>query len=194
MRFPKPWYREPRGLWYVTLGGKQHNLGADREQAFARYRELIANWEQQAAQLPSDSVALLIDRFLEWTKNHRAAQTFDWYLHRTASFDRSMPNGLTVGQLKPFHVQQWIDSHPTWSNGHKRGCIRAVQRSLRWAQQMGLIDRNPIAFIEKPKSGKRDQLITADDFQMILSLVRSHVNGGPKVRRGAWRSKSAAPC
>jgi len=36
MRFPKPWYREPRGLWYVTLGGKQHNLGADREQAFAR--------------------------------------------------------------------------------------------------------------------------------------------------------------
>ena len=31
MRFPKPWYRAQRGLWYVTLDGHQINLGSDKE-------------------------------------------------------------------------------------------------------------------------------------------------------------------
>lgn len=31
MRFPKPWYRPSRGVWYVTVDGKQHNLGPDRD-------------------------------------------------------------------------------------------------------------------------------------------------------------------
>ena len=41
MKFPKPWFRKGRG-WFVTLNGKQIKLGTDREEAFAEYRQLIA--------------------------------------------------------------------------------------------------------------------------------------------------------
>jgi hypothetical protein len=40
-KFPKPWYRSSRGVWYVTLGGMQHNLGPDRDKAFERYKRLL---------------------------------------------------------------------------------------------------------------------------------------------------------
>ncbi|HZZ82144.1 MAG TPA: hypothetical protein VFE62_26840 [Gemmataceae bacterium] len=40
-KFPKPWYRPSRGLWYVTLDGMQHNLGTNREQAFEKYKQLL---------------------------------------------------------------------------------------------------------------------------------------------------------
>lgn len=26
-KYPKPWYRPARGVWYVTIDGKQFNLG-----------------------------------------------------------------------------------------------------------------------------------------------------------------------
>jgi len=52
-KFPKPWYRRSRGVWYVTLNGKQHNLGSDREAAFDRYRHLMAN-PPRAEALPTN--------------------------------------------------------------------------------------------------------------------------------------------
>ncbi len=36
---------------------------------------------------------------------------------------------------------------------------------------MGHIEQNPIAFIEKPPAGKREQVITFDEFKKILKLV-----------------------
>jgi hypothetical protein len=41
--FPKPFFRKPRGLWYVQISGKQVNLGPDQDAAFRRYHELLAN-------------------------------------------------------------------------------------------------------------------------------------------------------
>jgi hypothetical protein len=39
--FPKPFFRDPPGRWYVQLGGKQINFGRDREAACAPYRKRI---------------------------------------------------------------------------------------------------------------------------------------------------------
>lgn len=40
--FPKPFFRKSRSLWYVELDGKQVNLGPDREAAFKRYHQFMA--------------------------------------------------------------------------------------------------------------------------------------------------------
>ena len=164
-RIPKPWYWKSRQSWYVQIDGKRHNLGANRKLAMQRYHELMAQPLQKAVQ--SDSVLAIVDAFLEWTSNHRASRTYDWYRDRLQRFVDTIPN-LTVRQLKPFHVQKWVDAHPTWSDGHKRGCIVAVQRALRWAEKFGYIDRSPIRHIEKPKAGRRDQIVTAKQYQEIL--------------------------
>ena len=39
--YPKPFFREERGRWYVQLNGMQHNLGRDWDDAFRRYHELM---------------------------------------------------------------------------------------------------------------------------------------------------------
>ena len=60
--FPKPFFRKNRGLWYVQLDGKQVNLGADRDEAFARYHKLMQ--EPVVGSAPAtDWVAVVIDRF-----------------------------------------------------------------------------------------------------------------------------------
>ena len=43
--YPKPFFRAPRGLWYVQLDGRQVNLGPDRDEAFRRYHDLMARPE-----------------------------------------------------------------------------------------------------------------------------------------------------
>jgi integrase len=78
---------------------------------------------------------------------------------------------LTVGRLKPFHVQQWLDANPTWKTG-KRGTVIAVHRAFNWAVRMGLIEANPVRSLAKPKAGRRDHVITAYQFRTIIALIK----------------------
>jgi len=170
MKFPKPWFRPERGVWYVTLDGKQHNLGAEREAAFDRYRELLKAPRQKKVDLKS--VAAVLDNFLDWTKTHRAPRTYEWYLERCQSFATTLPENLPVSALKPYHVQQWVDSHKNWSDGQKRGCMIAIQRAFNWAEKLGHLDRSPIRYLEKPKAGKRDTIVTPEEYPAVLDAIR----------------------
>lgn len=168
-RSPKPWYRKDRKSWFVTIDGRRHNLGPNRKLAFQSFHEMMAR--PQKREVPSESMAATIDLFLDWALRHRAKRTYEWYLQRTQWFLATVGD-LTIGQLKPYHVQQWIDAHPSWSDTHRRGCIIAVQRPLRWAVKMGYIDSNPLEHIEKPQAGRRDEIVTEDEFNAIMELVR----------------------
>ena len=110
--FPKPFFRASRKLWYVQLNGRQINLGSDKDEAFKKYHKLLASPEQAAATAThSDEmlVVQLFDQFLCWVEKHRAPATYGWYLPRIQSFVSAYPQ-LTVSELKPYHVQQWVDS------------------------------------------------------------------------------------
>ncbi len=67
--FPKPFFRQNRGLWYVQLDGKQVNLGADRDEVFARYHKLMQ--APVVASAPATGlVVVVIDAFLDWCSKH----------------------------------------------------------------------------------------------------------------------------
>ena len=119
--FPKPFFRPARNLWYVQLRGRQVNLGRDRAEAFKNYHLLMA--EQRAAPQPPVpagasedesplAVVQLVDRFLDFVQKHRSADTYRWYKDRLNLFCNAVPADLTAERLRPFHVQQWIDSYP----------------------------------------------------------------------------------
>lgn len=127
-KFPKPWYRPARGVWYVTLDGRQFNLGPDKEAAFEHYHQLMGLEPQQ--RLVGTSMAEVLDAFLEWCKSHRAIRTYEWYRDRCQAFVDFVPRGLKVQQFKPYHLQRWIDSYKTWSSGNKRNACRSIQRAL----------------------------------------------------------------
>lgn len=171
-KFPKPFFRTARKAWFVQIAGKQTNLGPDRDAAMRRYHELMGQ-PKQTAPLPVSSTAVLgvLEAFLDWCQKHKAPRTYDWYRDYLESFARSLPRDLAITRLKPFHVQQWLDGQPGWKTG-QRGAIIAVQRVFNWATRMGLIEANPVRSIEKPRSGRREQVITTEQFQAMLSLVR----------------------
>lgn len=59
-KYPKPWRRPARGVWYVTLDGKQLNLGHDKDQAFEQYHRLMTMPPEQ--RLIGDSSAEIFER------------------------------------------------------------------------------------------------------------------------------------
>lgn len=41
MKFPKPFFRRSKQAWYLQLGARQISLGKDRDEAFAKYRDIL---------------------------------------------------------------------------------------------------------------------------------------------------------
>lgn len=110
----KPWFRKDRGAWFVTIDGHRHNLGPNRTRAMHKFHELKAQTQRRA--VSTDLVVAVCDAFLDWCQKHRAPQTYGWYQSRLQRFATRFPD-LTVAELRPFHVQQWIDSY---AHGHAR--------------------------------------------------------------------------
>jgi integrase len=169
--YPKPFFRASRHLWYVQMDGKQVNLGPDRDEAFRRYHELMGRPREEPRPVSGESALVVLEAFLDWCEKHRAPRTYDWYREYLESFARTLPRDLTIVQLRPIHVQRWVDAQPGWQTG-KRGAIIAVQRAFNWAAKMGLIESNPVRHVEKPRAGRRDLVITPDEFAWILSQVK----------------------
>jgi site-specific recombinase XerD len=115
------------------------------------------------APVTADTVLGVLDTFLDWCQKQKAGRTYDWYRNYLKSFARTLPAGLTTAGLKPFHVQRWLDANPGRKTG-KRGAVIAVQRAFNWAVRMGLIGASPVRSVEKPKSGRREHVVTAEQF------------------------------
>ncbi len=171
--FPKPYFRKNRQTWTVQINGHQHNLGRDRDAAFKQYHELMATPTPAVAPppIPSGSVLSIIDKYLDWCKEHRSAGTFEWYRWRLQHFADSIERELTMSQLRPFHIDEAMKK--AWSGSMKHGVASAIQRAFRWAMRKGYIEQNPVAYYEKARRGKRTVVISSSEFDTILPLTGS---------------------
>lgn len=196
--YPKPYFRPARGVWYVQINGRETTLGRDKAAAFQKYHLLMAGTPEPitvpinleiAASMPnremapppttapavaptptSTLVVVLIDEFLEWSKANQAADTYRWYKDRLNSFCKSIPPRLTVAQLKPFHVQKWVDSYSSnIASGTRRNLIASVKRVMSWAEEQGYIERSPVAKMKKPACGRKEQIVTQEQYEALLA-------------------------
>jgi integrase len=167
--FPKPWFRKNRG-WFVTLGGKQVPLGSEKEHAHKKYHALMAAGPAVQPRPAADSLLHVIERFLEWTSEHRAPETYEWYRWRLQLFTEAIDKRLTVDQLRHYHIDEWLKKRPEWSPGTKHGMARSVMRALSWAKKKGYIQQNPVADYEKARPGKRNSVISLEDFGKVIAL------------------------
>lgn len=167
-RPPKPWYWRKRKEWFVTINRIRHRLGPDKPAAVQKFHELMTKPDKPVSR---DTVVGLMDTFLEFAQTHNAKGTYDYYRTYCQSFANTISKKLTVGQLRPFHVQTWVDSHKEWSDSTKRAAIVSVKRSMRWATQMGYIDASPIAHMGKPEVGKRERMVSEEEYKKILATV-----------------------
>ncbi|MGD9854063.1 MAG: tyrosine-type recombinase/integrase [Planctomycetaceae bacterium] len=167
--FPKPFFKQARGCWYVEVDRRQINLGPDRTAAFARYHELMRTPRLRSVQ--SETFAALADAFLEWLAAQRSPETFEWYRYRLQRFCELHPH-LRASELKPYHVQKWIDGYPHLSRTSRRNHVRAVKRCMKWAIQQGYLDQNPIHYLEVPGAERRETTVTAAEYSQLLACIR----------------------
>ena len=119
-------------------------------------------------EVPGQKLVLAVfEEFLDWCQKHKAPLTYVWYRDRIQAFARTVERRLGVDELKPIHVERWVDAHPDWSTSHQRGCKVAVQRAFAWAEKMGVIDKSPIRRLDKPQQGKREQILSPAEYTAI---------------------------
>ncbi len=168
-RQPKPWYRKDRDAWFVTVAGTRHNLGPDKKQAMERFYALMR--EPKTAKVASTSFAAIADAFLDWLTSNRAQETYGWYQYRLERFCQRYPD-LVANEIRPYHVQQWVDSYEELSKTSRRNYVRSVKRCVKWAKQQGYIEVDPIVDMEVPGAESRDICVPADEFARICTFIR----------------------
>lgn len=52
--FPKPFFKERRGIWYVEIDRKQYNLGPDKDQAFEQASSGVPPIRERKARNPNE--------------------------------------------------------------------------------------------------------------------------------------------
>jgi integrase len=187
--FPKPFYRAPRNRWCLQLGGKQINLGPDRAAAFERYHALMAEYRdgqppRATKEAHTELAIVVIDRFLGWLRENKAARTLEWYDRHLAAFTAFLKEreGLRMGdgvaprcavaEIKPYFLTDTCAAHPEWSATTRHGFCRAVQRAFRWAEQEGLITQTPLRHVHKPTPRDKEIVVSQEEFERILAHVR----------------------
>lgn len=192
-RIPKPWFREDRHAYFVTIGGTRHNLGPDKKSADRRYHELMAQADEPKPAptkpplnsatahtiptLKADdtlTVGLVYEKFLDWCQKHRSTRTYEWSQDHIQKFCDHLKVARTMPatDLRPFHIVEWVDSRTTWGANQKRGAIVALTRPFNWAAKIGYIAVSPVRGVEKPTPTKRESHMTPEDFTTILSFVK----------------------
>ena len=167
-RQSKPWLRKGRG-WYVQHHGRQIFLGKDKAEARARWHDLMRA-PKSAPAIRSDSLAAVIDSFLEWVSRHRAPDTYGWYQYRLQRFLRKYP-ALRAADVRPFHVQEWVDGYKL-SVTSRRNYLRTVKRCLAWATKQGYLEKNPVAGLEIPAAERKEVNLSDADIELLLANIK----------------------
>ena len=181
MRHPKPFFRNQTQSWYVKVSKRFVPLGKDESKAWEKYYAIMGN---RLPTTPDTKVEQLLGKFLTWVEKHRALATYEWYVRYLASFRNHVGSSLTVINVKPFHVTEWLDAIPGGDN-HKNGAARAVMRAFNWAVKEGHLGINPVRGVERPPAHGRvayltpvqwravmEELKDADPFKDFLSFLR----------------------
>ncbi len=163
----KPFYMKKCKAWYVWHNGKQVRLSHDKEEAFQTYHELKS---QNAPISNSDTVASLLNAYLEWCSQNRSEKTYDWYRLFLSSFARFVGATQRISDLKPFHVTKWLAAND-WSNTTQHNVTRALKRAFNWARREGRLSHNPIQAAQTAAPERREIVLSPDEYDLVYSVA-----------------------
>jgi integrase len=167
----KVWYRADVGWWMVTIHGKKERLiqGPEdehhrmlAEEKFCEIRKL----RRESPLSPSARVADIIEAFLVWSSRHFAADTHYGYRFYGQLFAEKW-GLLSVTDLKPYHVTQWADSND-WGETTEYNARRSVFRAFSWAAEEGILPKNPLKGMKRPRPRPRQRALTDDEYRALL--------------------------
>ncbi len=165
----KVWFRKDVGWWMVTLAGEKVRLAQGRPNkklAEQKLHELLAV-RHQAPQSPTARVADVIESFLASNRSQLSAETmrsYDWYGQAFAEH-----SGLVlVTDLTPFHVTQFVNEKESWGATTKYNARRSLFRIFSWAEEEGIVAKNPLRGLKRPKPPPRGRAMEEEEFRKLL--------------------------
>ena len=167
----KPFWRKQTRSWYCQINGKQIALGRDKNAAQKKCRELLRS--QQSLTAAIVTVEQLVAMYLEWCSKHRAQSTYERNRAYLKSFVTSIAGRLKIEDLKPHHVNTWIEAATTWGSTSKHDAVTTLQRVFSWAMHERIIDFHPIHRVEaKPQRKSREIYYTPEQWNRVLDQIR----------------------
>lgn len=169
-RRPKPWWRESCQAYYAMVNGKQRYLATNRRDADTELKRILQE-EQSKGKVSIESVAAVLDDFLDWTKENRAPKTYEGYKAFCQSFIDKYGR-VRVSDLTTDMVTKWLTGKTTWNSTTKRDAITCLQRGFNWAKRNRGLKYNPIQGMEKPEAQTRTAVVAPAEFGAILVKVK----------------------
>lgn len=162
-----PWQRGQTGSWYATIGGRQTNLGKNKRAATEEYHRL----KGEGGPPRDHRVREILDSYWAWLKANRAATTQEKRQSTLKSFGLAIPATLRVRDLRPYHVQRWIDQY-SWGPTTQNTRIGWIKTVINWGVKMGYANTNPIAKMEKPTPVIRQEFVPADQWPKLIEACK----------------------
>jgi integrase len=168
-RQAKPWRRKETGAWYAWVKGVQTWLAAaseTRETAQRAFYRLSLSEKRPKAH---HAFASLADAFLGHSAKVHPSETYDQYRYKLQSAVRCFGK-VKAMELKTSHVEQWLASQ-SWGTATRRNAITAVKVVLNFAVSEGVIDKNPLASLKRPKMPRRKRTLLPSERTAILNSI-----------------------
>jgi integrase len=181
----KPWFRESKGAWFVTVGGRMVNL---RVRGRENVRDATRAWHKVMAgegvtvppegpaaprQRPETppavpTVALVISAFLSDAESRVQPITLVYYRRFLVPFSDEHGT-LTADSVTP-PVAEAYARKPTWSSSTRHDCLGTLATAFRWAERARLIPRSPLVGLTLPpkESQGADAVIPEEDFARMM--------------------------
>lgn len=165
----KPFWRADRGAYYSKVRGKKLRLATTLKESWEVLRQQLET--RTTTNVRDESMAALLDAFLQWNKEHRADKTYRGHKDFCQPFLNRWPE-LRISQITSRHVTEWLEGMTNWNSTTKRSAIATIQRAFNWGRDNWGIDKNPINRIEKPQANVRERIISEGEFKTILANVK----------------------
>jgi len=78
---------------------------------------------------------------------------------------------LPVSELRPVHIDEWIEFHSGWTSGGQRTHIQAVKRAFNFGVERRMISANPLKGYKVPKSISRVTYFTTDQERALVAAA-----------------------
>lgn len=189
--------RKPKVRWTpslkqftVTVGGKLHRLGTDKDAAAVQFQFLLHKHDLSEPATTNPTFADVADAWLEHVLQNHDPERYRLCKARLTEFVAFAGVNLKLRDLRPRHVEAWLKARPGATTPGTATLYKGmILAALNWAasKRVRLIAANPLrGLLELPEGRSRggEAVWSPEVFQLVLANVNGRF--AEYLRALAW--------
>jgi integrase/recombinase XerC len=171
----KPWFRSSKNAWFATIDGRKVPLGvrgaenkADAERA---WHCLMAGGSPITPASTSSTVAEAVDLFLADARTRTKTSTHDLYERHLGTLTDRL-GGQRLATISTAAVGRWLNGLGVGETT-RAIMLRSASAFFGWCTRHGMVAKNPVRAVAKPKSRSRggEVVISDEDHKKLVAVA-----------------------